>query len=441
MAVTGYNNPNKKKPEELEPAVNRGQTPQQGVGIQGVSNNTQQKVQQYQGYTPSDTVTQAQQQLQQIQASRPGNYQSRYGAQLDSILQQIQNPQNEGYSFANDPQFRYYADLFTQQARQSAQNAAGISAGLTGGYDNSWAQNAANQAYQQNILPLYDRGIDFMNAHNQRQAEQRADQYNQLAAIQGMEDTDYGRYRDTLGDWRQDVAAAQVAEEQAHNRDYGQFSDAQAYWNQLAQEENADYWRGQDYNYQQAQADQAQANWQAQFEYGQQQDALAQQNWQKQFDYQQAQADRALATDYVSAILANGQMPSAELLAMAGLSEEDAQKLMAQLRSSGGSTKKGQAYDFGTLTGMGTGTATKAGVGGRLAAGEGVGLGLWPDEMPTYQDVSMVQQADAAARANGYSGIDEAVAAQNAQNALTVKKNSPAVNKKTEEELLKKYRK
>ena len=50
----------------------------------------------------------------------------------------------------------------------------------------------------------------------------------------------------------------------------------------------------------------------------------------------QRQYNQKYAASWVADILANGQIPSAELLAMAGLSYEDAQKLVAQVQAAGG---------------------------------------------------------------------------------------------------------
>jgi len=52
------------------------------------------------------------------------------------------------------------------------------------------------------------------------------------------------------------------------------------------------------------------------------------------------QADRDLAANYALAILQNGSMPSEELLQAAGLSPEDAAKLIAQLQGGGGGSGK-----------------------------------------------------------------------------------------------------
>jgi hypothetical protein len=64
-------------------------------------------------------------------------------------------------------------------------------------------------------------------------------------------------------------------------------------------------------------------------------------NWQQatdQRDFEESvrQNEQNYAYKYVTAILANGQMPSRDLLAAAGLSEADARLLMAQMQASGG---------------------------------------------------------------------------------------------------------
>lgn len=95
--------------------------------------------------------------------------------------------------------------------------------------------------------------------------------------------------------------------------------------------------------YQQAQADRAQENWQAEFDYNRERDAVADAQWQTAFDADRASEDREYAVNFAAQILANGQMPTAEMLEAAGISEEDARKLMAQVaeESSSGSPNGG----------------------------------------------------------------------------------------------------
>ena len=71
--------------------------------------------------------------------------------------------------------------------------------------------------------------------------------------------------------------------------------------------------------------------------------AKLQQN-QKQFEAslseEQRQYNQKMAASWVTGILANGQIPSSELLVAAGLSYEDAMKLVAMIAPAGGGTGK-----------------------------------------------------------------------------------------------------
>ena len=51
---------------------------------------------------------------------------------------------------------------------------------------------------------------------------------------------------------------------------------------------------------------------------------------------QKAQEDRQYAYNYAMTIIGNGQMPSKQILKLAGLSEEDAKKMIKQASSGGG---------------------------------------------------------------------------------------------------------
>ena len=69
--------------------------------------------------------------------------------------------------------------------------------------------------------------------------------------------------------------------------------------------------------------------------YNREQAAVAADQWERQFAQNNMTDDQKLAASYVSAIIANGQIPSDELLARAGLSRADAE-LMAKQAASGG---------------------------------------------------------------------------------------------------------
>ena len=54
-------------------------------------------------YTKSQAVLDAEAAIKNYQAQRPGDYESQYGAQIDSLLEQIQNRKAFAYDFNADP--------------------------------------------------------------------------------------------------------------------------------------------------------------------------------------------------------------------------------------------------------------------------------------------------------------------------------------------------
>ena len=343
--------------------LNQAQQTQPIQTMQGVSQNTKQKMEQaQQGYQPSQAAQQAQANLQALQANKPQGYTSKYSAALDGILQQIQTPQEFKYEFNGDALFNSLKDQYVQQAKQAAVNAQGMAAGLTGGYGNSYAQMAGNQAYQQNILPLYDKGIEMAQMAYNQHRDKQADKYNQLNALMGMDESDYGRYRDTVSDWQNERNYQTDLYNTEEDRAYNRYANDLNYWTQLAQVENADYRSEQErqeairqfnlnYDMQQQQFD-----WQKEtdqrdydrnvlesdraYEFQQQQFDENVRQFNENLDWDKMSAQQKYAAEYAMNILAMGQMPSEELLMQAGLSAEDAQKMMAKISSGGGTTQK-----------------------------------------------------------------------------------------------------
>ncbi|MBP5725941.1 MAG: hypothetical protein J6Y48_02585 [Clostridia bacterium] len=307
-------------------------------GLQGVNNNTANQVANYQnGYQAGQQVQNAQQQMQNVQAQKPATYNSKYSAQLDSILQQVTNPEKFKYSFNGDELFKSYADLYTQKGKQASLDSMGQAAALTGGYGNSYAQQAGNQQYQQYLLGLYDKGMDLYDRAYQRylgDQEQRQNAYNMLA---NADQTDYGRYRDTVGDWQNELDYWTNMYNTESDRDYSRYGDQRDYWTQLAQVENADYRSEQE---RQEAIRQFNMNYEEQQRQFNENLAETRRQFDEKYEYEKMSEQQKYAYNYAMAILEKGQMPSDEMLKAAGLSKEDAKKLMKQVTSGGGGGPK-----------------------------------------------------------------------------------------------------
>lgn len=313
MAITNY-----KKQEELAKQTTPVQSSTPYTGLAGVSQNTANNLGNYQqGYKPSEQVTAAQNTLAQVQAQKPMTYSSKYQPALDNILQQIQQPRDFKYEFNADNLFKNYADLYTQKGKQASLDAQGQAAGLTGGYGNSYGQQVGTQAYQQYLLSLYDRGMDLRDRAYQQHRDQIGDLQDQYNILMDADAAGYDRYRDTVADWQRDEALAAERAQAAEDRDYDRYTQALDYYTGLARTENADYRSEQDRQ-------------EAIRQYEQNYARSVYEN-DRDFNAQQAARDLSNARDLAISILQNGQMPTAELLRQAGISEPDARALMAQM--------------------------------------------------------------------------------------------------------------
>ena len=213
----------------------------------------------YEAYKPSDTVLQAEAMLKEQMASKPGEYQSTWQNQLQEIIQQIQNGEKFSYDLNGDALYQQYKDQYTTQGKLAMMDTMGQAAAMTGGYGNSYAQSVGQQAYQGYLQQLNDKVPElYQLALNQYNTE-RQGLYDQASLLAGMEDQDYGRYRDTVSDYYTQLGLAQDEARYQAEQDYGKWSDNLG------------------------------------FQYQQDRDKVADQQWQAQFDEAKRQYDEQMA--------------------------------------------------------------------------------------------------------------------------------------------------
>lgn len=206
-------------------------------------------------YAQSEAVQNAAQAFQQKMNQKPGEYQSQYGDQIQDMINQALNRPEFSYDFSQDPLYMQYAQQYQQGGKMAMQDAMANAAALTGGYGNSYAQQVGQQTYQGFMEDLYNQLPELRNAAYQMYEAEGNRLRDNLSMLQGQEQMDYGKYRDTVSDWRSDV-------DMLYNM-YGNMSDAEynRYINDAAAwEADRAYW------YQKAYDAQQQANWQAEYD-------------------------------------------------------------------------------------------------------------------------------------------------------------------------------
>ena len=210
--------------------------------MSGVSDYTRSKLNGLEsGYTPSGSVQAAQAYLEQVKASKPGAYQSRWDDELTSLYDQIRNRKKFSYDMGTDPLYQQYREQYQRLGRLAMQDTMGQAAALTGGYGSTYGEQVGQQAYNAYLQNLNDIVPQLQQQAYQRYQDEGTDLYKQYSLVKGRDDTDYGRYRDTVSDYYSDLSDARSAYNSERSLDQSQWEAMLNYWAQKANNENAAY--------------------------------------------------------------------------------------------------------------------------------------------------------------------------------------------------------
>lgn len=176
-------------------------------------------------YTESDLLRSLRRQLAEHAAKAPGEYDSRWQESLDSLVQQILEQEDFAYDPMTDPLFQRYQDRAVNLGRRSMMDTLGQTAALTGGYGNSYAQQAAQQAYDSQLQGLYDRLPELYNLALDRYRLGSDALYGRYDLLSGLEKDSYSRYQAGLNRWEgeRDYLTGRVDAER--DFDYGAHRD------------------------------------------------------------------------------------------------------------------------------------------------------------------------------------------------------------------------
>ena len=226
-----------------------------------------------------------------MQSSKPGGYVSKWEGQITDIYNKIVNRDKFSYDLNSDMLYQQYKDQYTALGEMAMMDTMGQAAGLTGGYANTYAQNAGQQAYQSYLRQINEVVPELYGMARDQYNQETQDLYNQFSMTQTLEDTDYGRYRDSVSDYQWELGFAADQYNAERNYDFGVFESNRNYAMNIANMES-----------------------------------------------EQASENRSYAYDTAMNMISSGIMPSADMLSQAGISDADAYSLvqMALSKRSGG---------------------------------------------------------------------------------------------------------
>ena len=153
--------------------------------------------------------------LRESEYSLP-EYNSSYDEQISQIYNKIVSREPFRYDPMSDSLYGNYREQYTQLGRKAMRDTMGQAAALTGGYGSSYAQHVGQQEYDSYLQKLGEVLPELYSAAYQRYKDQGDNLEQEYQRLLGMEQTEYGRYRDQVEDskYQQGMEAEQAAAEQ-----------------------------------------------------------------------------------------------------------------------------------------------------------------------------------------------------------------------------------
>ena len=169
---------------------------------------------------------------------------SQYDSQISGLVDKILNGEKFDYDVNSDALFANYADVYERNARKAAEDAMGRGAAASGGYGSSYAQALAGQAYNSQMQNLNAAVPQLQELAYQQYQAQKQDEYNQLNMLQGLDNSDYAKYRDSMSDYHADREFERIVgrDERADLESDREFERI------LGRDERADYESDRDFN-------------------------------------------------------------------------------------------------------------------------------------------------------------------------------------------------
>lgn len=129
-------------------------------------------------------------------ATREYESNNKYSENIDTLLDSILNPQEFDYNPATDPSYQSYKKQYTREGNRAMKDTMASASAMSGGRLNSWATSAGSQANNYYMEQLADKVPELEDKAYNRNKDAINDQYNQLNALNGLENQEYNRFND-----------------------------------------------------------------------------------------------------------------------------------------------------------------------------------------------------------------------------------------------------
>lgn len=127
-------------------------------------------------------------------------YKSKYEDTVNELVNKYNSENNFSWSADSSEEYQGMKDSYRREAEKQQENVAGSYAANTGGYSNSYAQAAGQRVYNQKMDELAEKIPSLRETALNNWSANQERTMNQIAMIQGLDDSQYQRYRDQVSD-------------------------------------------------------------------------------------------------------------------------------------------------------------------------------------------------------------------------------------------------
>lgn len=278
-------------------------------------------------YREDELVDQPLYELALQKAGEKPTYAGTFEGQLNDILDKIQNREKFSYDINADPLYGMYKDKYITQGKLAMKDTMGKAAALTGGYGSTYGQQVGQQAYDAYLQDL-SAVIPQLYGIAYDQYQDEGDKLMDLYGLIGQQrDTEYGAYRDELGDW--ETMFQSLLNNERYEREYATEREQEEYNRNQTAEAIARQMEQQEYERRMTAEEIARQ--QEQLEYNRRQKEDETLYNRRIYDEEVARSQKQQMYTNLSALIkASGYKPTDAELAAAGMTRAAADSLAAE---------------------------------------------------------------------------------------------------------------
>ena len=306
---------------------------------------------------------------EEYEAENPKPEEHKTDPRIEQQLLKILNRDDFSYDVMNDPLYQQYAEMYQREGDRAMRETMANAMASAGGM-NTYAMTAAQQAANYYSSQLNDKIPQLYQLAYEMYLQDKEGMVEDLGLLTSLDDTQYARYRDTMNDYYNDKNFAYGAYQDAINQ--GNWQTNFDYNSVVANRDfnYNDYWTNKQWNSNQEQQALENGWYEREWNSNQEQQALENGWYEREWNTNKDQYDKDQAKNEVWNLIELGVMPNADLIARAGMNEEDVKSAVAAV----------QAQNAPTVT------TSKGGGGG------GGGGGYEPQiETPKIEDTQLTE--------------------------------------------------